>query len=75
MPFITLISKIALQNLTKSHELQGTHAVSHEPRKLQTKKQKTKKTLNLVSFIAIFCQAFHMHQRGIYCSASSGLYR
>ena len=43
MPFITLISKIALQNLTKSHELQGTHAVSHEPRKLQTKNQKDTK--------------------------------
>ena len=43
MPFITLISKIALQNLAKSHELQDTHAVSHEPRKLQTKNQKDTK--------------------------------
>ena len=40
MPFITLISKITLQNLTKSQELQDTHAVGHEPYK---KNQKTKK--------------------------------
>ena len=71
MPFITLISKIALQNLTKSHELQGTHAVSHEPRKLQTKNQK--KTLILVPFIAIFRQASRMHLRDIYCNASFDL--
>ena len=45
MPFITLISKITLQNLTKSQELQAT---SHKPHKKNQKsrEQKTKKPKN-----------------------------
>ena len=58
MLFITLISKIALQNLTKSHELQGTHAVSHKPRKLQTKKQKAKKDTKFSVFYRYLSLSF-----------------
>ena len=74
MLFITLISN----RLYKIQPRAARHT-SYEPHKKNqrsaSKKPKTKKALNSVSFIVIFHQAFHMHRRGTYCNASFDLYR
>ena len=86
MLFITLISNklykiqpraTSQRRIIHEHTRKNQKSREQKSQKPKAKSQnlKFKKALKSVPFIAIFRQAFHMHQRGTYCSASSGLYR